>query len=120
VGAIVGAIAGGGVGAAGVAAGVALVIVSYVVSTLAIAWADSIAPRLVLPVGLATYLAKVSVFIVLIVVVLDSGWTGRVPMAVGIVVGAVAWTASQIWWTARHAYPNDRPYAFIPDPPAER
>lgn len=112
--AALGAVLGGGTGAAGAAAGVALVILSYVASTLAIAWADSVAPKLVLGVGVGMYVLKFSLFGIMLVLVVMAGWPGRVAMAWGIVAGTLAWTASQIWWTTRRAYPNDRPYAFIP------
>ena len=110
----IGAVFGGVTGATGAAAGVALVILSYVASTLAIAWADSVAPKMVLGVGVGMYVLKFSLFGIMLVLVVMAGWPGRVPMAWGIVAGAVAWTASQIWWTTRRAYPNDRPFAFIP------
>ena len=82
--AIVGGLAAGGTGALGVAAGVALVIASYTASTLAIAWADSVAPRMVLGVGVGMYILKFSLFGVMLVAVNDAGWAGRVPMAIGI------------------------------------
>jgi hypothetical protein len=101
----VGALAGGGVAAAGAAGGVALVAVSYTISTLAIAWADSIAPRMVLGVGVGTYILKFTLLGALLVALTDAGWAGRIPMAWGIVAGVIAWTASQIWWTVHHAHP---------------
>jgi len=94
----------GGVGALGVAAGVALVAGSYTASTLAIAWADTINPRMVLPVGMAMYITKFSLLGLLLVAVNNAEWAGRIPMAMGIVVGVVAWTSSQIWWTVHHSH----------------
>ena len=55
VGVVRGGLLRGGAGAAGAAAGVLLVAASYTVSSLAIAWADSVHPRLVMSVGLTTY-----------------------------------------------------------------
>jgi hypothetical protein len=101
----VGAIAAGADAAVGVGAGVGLVIASYVASTLAIAWADSIEPRMVFGVGLGMYITKFTFFGLLLMKIVDSPWAGRIPMAIGIVTGVVAWTASQIWWAARHAHP---------------
>jgi hypothetical protein len=95
----------GGVGALGVAGGVAIVAASYTASTLAIAWADTINPRMVLPVGMAMYITKFSLLGLLLVAVNNAEWAGRIPMAMGIVVGVVAWTASQIWWTVHHSHP---------------
>lgn len=106
---VIGWLAGGGTAALGTAAGVALVLVSYLVSTLAIAWADSVNPRLVLPVGMAAYVTKFSLFGVVLVLLLNSGWAGLTPMAVGIVVGVVAWTGTQIFWTARITRAPDAP-----------
>jgi hypothetical protein len=101
----VGFVARGGVGALGVAAGVAIVAASYTASTLAIAWADTINPRMVLPVGMGMYVTKFSLLGLLLVAVNNAEWAGRIPMAMGIVLGVVAWTASQIWWMVHHAHP---------------
>ncbi len=95
----------GGTGALGVAAGVALVAASYTASTLAIAWADSINPRMVFPVGMGMYVTKFSLLGLLLVAVNNAEWAGRIPMAMGIVVGIVAWTGAQIWWTVHHSHP---------------
>ena len=91
---VVGFVVRGGVGALGVAA-----------STLAIAWADTVNPRMVLPVGMGMYITKFSLLGLLLVAVNNAEWAGRIPMAMGIVVGIVSWTASQIWWTVHHAHP---------------
>lgn len=105
VGAVVGFLAAGGVGALGVVAGVALVTVSYVASTLAIAWADSVNPRLVMGVGMGMYITKFSLFGLLLLAVSGTEWAGKIPMAMGIVAGVIAWTGAQIWWTVHHAHP---------------
>lgn len=97
----IGRLTGGDVAALGVATGAALVTASYVLTTVAVAWADTIAPKLVLPVGLGMYVFKFSLFGVLFLAVTDAEWAGRVPMAVGICVGVAAWIASQTWWTVR-------------------
>ena len=104
-GAGVGALVGGAVAALGVAAGVGLVAVSYLASTLAMAWADSVAPRMVFGVGVGMYVLKFSLFGAMLIAVNEAGWAGRVPMFWGIVGGVIAWTASHVWWMARHAYP---------------
>ena len=59
----------GAAGALGVAAGVALVVASYTATTLAIAWADSVNPRMVLPVGMGMYITKFSLFGAMLIVV---------------------------------------------------
>lgn len=98
--AAVGGLAAGGTGVAGVAIGVALVTVSYLASTLVIAWADSVHSSLVLPFGVAMYVAKFSVIGVVMAGVADSGWAGLAPFGWGVVVGVVAWTGANIWWVS--------------------
>jgi len=109
VGAAVGWAASGAAGALGVAAGVVLVAASYTASTLAIAWADTVNPRLVLPVGMGMYVTKFSLLGALLIFVGATEWQGKIPMAMGIVAGVVAWTATQIWWTVRNAHPYVAP-----------
>jgi hypothetical protein len=99
----VGFLAGGGTAALGAAAGVALVTVSYTMSTLVVAWADTVRPALVMPLGLLTYVVKYTLLGVIMVLVLNSGWPGRVALGWGVVAGVLGWTAVQIWWVARAA-----------------
>lgn len=89
----------GASGAAGGAAGVALVAVSYTVSSLIIAWADAVRPKLVLPVGLATYVVKVALIGLLMTAVAGTGWDGLEPMGVGVIAAALVWITAQSWWT---------------------
>lgn len=96
---VIGGMARGWIGAVGVAAGVLLVVASYVVSTLAIAWADTINTRMVLPVGMGMYVMKFSLFGAMLIFIEGADWAGKIPMAMGIIVGVVAWTGFQIWWT---------------------
>jgi hypothetical protein len=106
LGAIVSAAFGGGLdGAVGFVAGVALVAASYTASTLAIAWADSINPRMVFPVGMAMYLTKFTLLGAFLISVGATEWVGKIPMAIGILVGVVGWTATQIWWTVKTTHP---------------
>ena len=91
--------------ALGFAVGALLVAASYTVSTLAIAWADSINPQLVFPVGVATYIIKFSLLGVLLIRFSGTTWPGWIPMAVGIVTAVLVWSAAQIWWTVRTAHP---------------
>ena len=94
----IGGLAAGGTGAAGAMAGVGLVTVSYLSSTLVIAWADSVHPALVLPFGVAMYVAKFSVIGVVMAGVADSGWAGLGPLGFGVIAGVIAWTGTNIWW----------------------
>jgi hypothetical protein len=105
VGAAVGWAVAGAPGAVGVAVGVALVAASYTATTLAVAWADSVNPRMVLPVGMAMYITKFSLLGAMMIFVGATTWAGKIPMAMGIVAGVVVWTAGQIWWTRRHEHP---------------
>ncbi len=99
----VGFFAGGATAAVGAAAGVLLVTVSFTMSTLVIAWADTVRPALLMPLGLLTYVIKYSLLGVIMVLVIRSGWPGRVALGWGVVAGVLGWTAVQIWWVARLA-----------------
>ncbi|HEY3501464.1 MAG TPA: hypothetical protein VGN37_01615 [Actinocatenispora sp.] len=101
------------VGVAGVAVGVVLVSVSYVLSTLAVAWADSVNPRLVLPVGLVTYLTKLMLLGALVAAVNATGWLGVRPMGLAIVAAALTWSAAQAGWTWHAKIP------YVEIPPVE-
>jgi hypothetical protein len=106
LGLLVGALAGGGAGAAGAAAGVALVAASYLISSLVLAWADSVNPRLVLPVGLGMYVTKFTLIGIVMAVIAASGWRGLGAMGVAIIVTVFGWTIAQsVWvWRARIPY----------------
>jgi hypothetical protein len=100
--AAVGALLQGRVGAAGAAAGVGVVTGSYLVSTLLVAWADSVDPRLVLPVGLTAYAVKFTLIGVVMAAVTARGWAGLEALGAGVVAGVVVWTTSHVWWLLRH------------------
>ncbi|MEV0395352.1 hypothetical protein [Polymorphospora rubra] len=97
-------------GAAGAAAGVAVVTFSYLLSSVAVAWADSVLPKLVLTVGLATYVLKFSIFGVVMFAVAASGWAGLRTMAAAMICATVAWVTAQVWWTFKAKIP----YVEIP------
>jgi hypothetical protein len=97
----VGFFAGGGPVAVGAAAGVAIVTVSFTMSTLVLAWADTVRPALLMPLGLLTYVLKYTLLGVILAFVVSSTWPGRTAMGWGIVAGVLGWTAVQIWWVAR-------------------
>jgi hypothetical protein len=98
----------GGAGALGAAIGVAVATLSFTASTLAIAFADGLDPRLVMPFGMGAYIAKVSLFGGLLLGVSQTGWAGLVPLGWGIAAGVLAWTAAQIWWIAAVHVPATR------------
>jgi hypothetical protein len=99
---IVGAVYGGAVAAAGAAAGVALVALSYVASTLAIAWADSVRPQLVLTVGLVAYTIKFTYIGLGMAALAAADWAGLPAMGVSLIAAVVVWNAAQIWYIVRH------------------
>jgi hypothetical protein len=95
----------GPAGAAGGALGVAVVALSYVLSSLAVAWADSVAPSLVMTVGLTTYVLKFALLGVVFFAV-PRDWAGLRTMAVAMVLTVIAWVGAQIWWTVRAKIPS--------------
>ena len=99
----IGFFVGGTTAAVGAAAGVALTTVSFTMTTLVIAWADTVRPALLMPLGLAAYVVKYSLLGVILASVISSGWPGRTAMGWGVVVGVLGWTSAQIWWVARLA-----------------
>jgi hypothetical protein len=106
VGVLVGGLLRGGAGIAGAAAGVGLVAASYTVGSVVIAWADSVDPKLILPVGLTTYALKFTVIGVAMSAIAASGWAGLKPMGVAVLGSVLGWVVAQAWWTwhARIAY----------------
>jgi hypothetical protein len=105
IGVIVGALVRGGAGAGGAAAGVALVAASYTGSSVVIAWADLRDPRLVLPVGLLTYVLKFTVIGFALAGIAATGWRGLPAMGIAIIVTALGWTIAQAVWTWRAKIP---------------
>jgi hypothetical protein len=105
---MVGWLVGGAVAAVGVAVGVAVVGLAQLSSTLVVAWADSVAPRLVMPVGIMAYVTKISVLGAIMMMAAALDWVGLIPMAWGIAAGVAAWTGAHIWWTARTHRPPRR------------
>jgi hypothetical protein len=97
----VGFFVGGGPTAVGAAAGVGIVTVSFTMSTLVLAWADTVRPALLMPLGLLTYVVKYTLLGVILAFVISSEWPGRAAMGWGVVAGVLGWTAVQIWWVAR-------------------
>ena len=97
----VGFFVGGAQFAVGAAAGVGIVTVSFTMSTLVLAWADTVRPALLMPLGLLTYVVKYSLLGVIMVFVISSQWPGKTALGWGIVAGVLGWTAVQIWWVAR-------------------
>ncbi len=104
VAALVGGVTGGLTGALGAAAGVGVTVFSYTLTTVVLARADQINPQLLLPLGVGLYVLKFSLLGGVLVAVASTGWSGLIPLCLGIVAGVAVWTAVHIWWlTTVHA-----------------
>lgn len=99
VAAVTGAVLRGATGAVAASAGVVLVAASFTLSGLAVAWADSVNPRLVMTVGLTTYVVKFALLAAALAAIAGTGWAGTGPMAAGVVAAALGWAVAQAWWT---------------------
>ena len=96
-----GFLTGGPDAAVGAAAGVLVVTVSFTMTTLVIAWADTVRPALLLPLGMLTYVVKYSLLGVILAVGVTIRWPGWTAFGIGIVAGVVVWTGVQAWWVHR-------------------
>lgn len=105
VAALLAALARGTAGAAGAVAGVALVVVSYLISGVSVAWADSVNPRLIMPVGLMTYAVKVVILGVVMSAIAATGWSGLGPMGATIIAAVFVWTGAHLVWAVRAPLP---------------
>jgi hypothetical protein len=94
----IGWVNGGAPVALGAAAGVLITAVSYTMSTLVIAWADTVRPALVMPLGMATYVVKYTLLGVILAFSVTSDWAGTSALGWGVVAGVLVWTAVQVWW----------------------
>jgi hypothetical protein len=101
-----GFLTGGAANALGAAAGVLIVTVSFTLSTLVVAWADTVRPALLMPLGMATYVIKYTLIAAIMLSVAASGWSGGRAMAWGIAGGAVVLTAAQVLWVLHLAKAN--------------
>jgi hypothetical protein len=97
----VGFLTGGPDAALGAAAGVLIVTVSYTMSTLVIAWADTVRPALLMPLGMLTYVVKYSLLGVILAVGVGIKWPGWNALGWGIVAAVMVWTGVQAWWVHR-------------------
>ncbi|WP_341717375.1 hypothetical protein QQG74_26310 [Micromonospora sp. FIMYZ51] len=98
----------GPTGAAGVAAGIALVVVSYLISGLSVAWADAVHPKLIMPVGLATYGVKIVVLGLVMMALAAAGWPGLPDLGVAAIAAVVVWTGAHLTWALRTPLPTVR------------
>jgi hypothetical protein len=98
---IVGGMTRGVPGAVGAGVGVLVASGGYTLTTVVVAWADALDPRLVLPFGLGLYIAKITMIGGVLTVVAANGWSGLVPLSYGIAAGVFAWTGVHLWWITR-------------------
>jgi hypothetical protein len=94
----VGYVVGGAGPALGAALGVLIVTISYTMSTLVFAWADTVRPALIMPLGLGTYVLKYSVLGLVLAYGVSTDWSGNAALGWGIVAAVIVWTGVQVWW----------------------
>jgi hypothetical protein len=99
IGMLVGLIVDGTAGAGGAVLGVALVAASFTVSSLVIAWADSVNPTLVFPVGMMTYILKITAIGFGCYALAATGWAGLPAFGIATMAATIAWATAQAWWT---------------------
>lgn len=99
--AVVGQVVDGRAGLLGALLGVGLMAAGYLMSNLALAWADSILPKLVMTVGLVTYASKITLLGVVLLVVVDRDWGGVRMTAIGMVCAMTIWISAQFWSVMR-------------------
>jgi hypothetical protein len=97
--AVVGGLLGGRDAAVGAGLGVLLVVAFFAASTLAIAWADAVAPELVLPVGLSAYVIKILALGVLLAIVPKGPMSHAA--AVAVLVALAVWICMHVRWVWR-------------------
>jgi hypothetical protein len=122
IAAVVGGLLRGVPGALGAAGGVGVVALAYLLSTLLIARGESVNPRLVMPLGMASYVLKLTLVGTLLYVVSRTGWPGLMPMVAGVIAGVAVLTAAHVWWVARWAsrQPVPPPDWYLGEQPHDR
>ncbi|GGM44056.1 hypothetical protein GCM10011608_31000 [Micromonospora sonchi] len=95
----------GTTGAAGVVAGIGLVVVSYLISSLSVAWADAVHPKLIMPVGLVTYATKMIFLGVVMAAVAATGWAGLPDLGVAVIAAVLVWIGAHVAWALRSPLP---------------
>lgn len=103
---IVVAFASGARATAGVAVGLGIVGAFFTLSALVIAWVGRRAPGAVMVTALATYLVKIVILGAVIITIPADGPVAPRWMAIGVVLGLVAWMSAHLRyiWTAKLFY----------------
>jgi ATP synthase protein I len=102
---VVGLIQGGTPTVLGVTIGCLAAVASFVVSSVSVAWADSVNPRLVLVVGLTVYALKMCALAALLFAIRGSAWAGLPAVGWGLAATVVVWVAVQAVWVYRSRIP---------------
>ncbi|MDN3239884.1 hypothetical protein [Glycomyces tritici] len=105
VAAVIGGLTSGGTGAWAAAAGVALAALGFAGSVWAVAFAEQIDLRLTLPMALITYSIKLALVLTIFSIVKNLVPDALLPLAFGVVGGAVAWLATQVAWAYKAKIP---------------
>jgi hypothetical protein len=92
-------------GLLGALAGCAAATSSFVISSVAVAWADSVNPKLVLIVGLTVYAGKMLALAASLYALRASDWAGLQAMAWALAATVVVWVAVQAVWVYRSRIP---------------
>jgi CHASE2 domain-containing sensor protein len=94
-----------------VLAGLAIVAAFFSVSAYAVAAAGRVSDSLTLPVALGTYVLKIGLLGVLLVVMRGRPWLDPKPFGLAIAIGTVAWTVmhARRVWTAQLYYVDPPP-----------
>ncbi|AEV88333.1 hypothetical protein ACWT_7323 [Actinoplanes sp. SE50] len=96
-----GFLSGGPAYALAAAGGVLIVTVSHTLTTLIVAWADTVRPALVMPLGMLTYVVKYSLFGIILAFGVSSDWPAKTALGLGVVAGVMVWTGVQAWQVTR-------------------
>jgi hypothetical protein len=92
-------------GLAGALIGCAVATASFVVSAVAVAWADTVHPSLVLVVGLTVYAMKMGALAASLYALRASDWAGLHAMGWALAATVVVWVAVQAVWVYRSRIP---------------
>lgn len=102
----------GGRGVLGGAAGLVLVALFFGASKVVLAVVARRSTRMLLPAAMGTYLVKIVLLGVCLVVVGGQGVFDRLAFAWSIVVGVVGWVAAELWVAVRTREPFYDPQEF--------
>jgi hypothetical protein len=103
--AAIGAGTAGTPGFVGAVLGCAAAVLSFVVSSVTVAWADKVNPRLVLVVGLTVYALKMIALAALLFALQEVAWAGLPAVGWALAATVLVWVAVQAVWVYRSRIP---------------